>query len=484
VLPAAAVGTAAGVLMGVSSKGSVFVLGAAGALILFAVPIEAVVVAGLVGSVLFRMVAPSASGALSYVPDALLATAVVRVAASAVLGRAERVPHTLRWLPLLLVVFIALLAASAIASGDGGRIVVSSLRQYLRYPLWALTLLRIPADRRTARLLLWTLLGLSLVQLPLAFRQHVGGSVVPAGLHLQPADLITGSFGIGGSGVMTIFLVMAATLWVALAVERVIPAWWLAGLAPVLVLPMAMGSAAVFVILLPLAVMLVLARAAFARGRRPGLPVLIGGLIFISIAVWTGGRIAVAPGLGSGQVAATDVLSAQYLRQYVGDSSQAGPASRLGFLRYAVRTDLASRSGALLGTGPASSVIAGVDVRRADTGLGSFLDQVRSSVWSLQRVLLAFGFPATAVFVLLLGMPGILLRGPLPRDRVLRAAVLSLPVIAFLYVITGPYSAPWTDPGVSVAYWSVVLVSSMAIRCDAADRAGRRASCDVVEVPE
>jgi O-antigen/teichoic acid export membrane protein len=444
--------------------GPLLIAAAGGLVLLMTLPTATVVYVGLVVSVLFRSFVPTATGVLGYLPDAVIVVTIVRLSASAVLNRTEPFPRVLRPMTLIFVAIVGIVLVSAILANDGARVTLAASRQYLRYPLWGIMILKLPVDARTARTLVAFVLGLSLLQFPLTFHQYTSGGVVPAGLNLQPADLVSGSFGIGGSGVMTVFLIMSAILWSSLALERVLPMWSLAFVAPMLILPMAWGSAAIFVVLLPAAIILLVLRSSFARGRGRKLPALFAGALFVLIALWSGGRLALAPGLGGGQEAATRILNTQYLSHYVGAAAANNPASRVGSLQFAMWADTQGAAQVLLGNGPGSSVITASTGQPANTPLGAFLEEAKTSVWSLQRFLLGFGFVATALFIALLCFPGLRLRKAVPEDPVLRSVVLALPVITAVYVAAGPYSAPWTDPGVSSLFWALVAAAAIAVR--------------------
>ena len=93
---------------------------------------------------------------------------------------------------------------------------------------------------------------------------------------------------------MMVFLVAMAAVWFALAMERAIPWWTLWLIGPTVILPMALGSVAMFVVFLPLAVFLLMVRATMqGRGPRPG--GLAGLLVILAVAGWGARSFAVAP---------------------------------------------------------------------------------------------------------------------------------------------------------------------------------------------
>jgi hypothetical protein len=61
--------------------------------------------------------------------------------------------------------------------------------------------------------------------------------------------------------------------------------------------------------------------------------------------------------------------------------------------------------------------------------------------------------------MILLVMPGLKMSGLEGVDRTARALALMLPVATGVYVLAGFYNAAWSDPGISCAYWTIVLAT-------------------------
>jgi hypothetical protein len=268
-------------------------------------------------------------------------------------------------------------------------------------------------------------------------------------------DNVSGTFGLAGSNTTMVFLVFAALAWVALALHRRIPSWslWIVG--PAVVVPMALGSVALFVILLPAALAAVLVRAAAGRGTRVTSGALVGGVLVICLVGWTARAYSLAPGFaGAKQRSAESVLSQEYLRRYLRASEEAGSRTRLGFLSTAV--DATFRTGAtpsLVGRGPQAGVIGAPDEQVTPTATGVL---ATASVQSLPRMLLAFGLLGVLAYVFLVMLCVVPARRRRPRDPAAAALLLILPVAAAIYVATSLYNAPWTDPGVACAFWALV----------------------------
>src|SRR5439155_1446337 len=90
------------------------------------------------------------------------------------------------------------------------------------------------------------------------------------------------------------------------------------------------------------------------------------------------------------------------------------------------------------------------------------------SVQSLQRLLFGYGFPAVALYILMLCAPALALLRARPSHRMQRAVALTLPIAAVVMVLAGVYKAAWTDPGVAAAYWAMVVAASAPADDDAA----------------
>ena len=450
-----AIAVLVGAALGGGTRSGSLVLGAALAAITFAVPMGWLGSLSLGAALGFRLLAPSSSGPLSVVPDALVALVVLRAGALAALRGVPNLPPLVRRAGTLVALFGLLALASAIVNHDSAQALIGSLRQFLRFPLWALALLIAGLSWKDGRSLLRILLAASLLQLPFAVAQF--------GLH-GAGDGVVGTFGAGGSGVMMVFLVAMAAVWFALAMERAIPWWTLWLIGPTVILPMALGSVAMFVVFLPLAVFLLMVRATMqGRGPRPG--VLAGLLVILAVAGWGARSFAVAPPCaGCASTAATSIYSNRYLAQYYDESLRQGPNSRLGFLVFAAKTDAQTGpSGLLFGQGPGQSFVGAGAAPDAKLLLSRFPALRTRSLQSVQRVVLGLGFPALGLITLLIGLPGwASMRHFSSSDPVARAVTLALPVVAAIVLLTGPYTASWSDTGVVAAYWALALVAQTA----------------------
>jgi hypothetical protein len=278
---------------------------------------------------------------------------------------------------------------------------------------------------------------------------------------------------------------MASILWVGLVLQRTLPVWLLWVLAPILVLPMALGSAAVFVALLPAALLALFIRSALSPHSRVTMGALLGGVLLLAVAMWAGGSLALAPGLtGSQQGSATSIFSERYLKGYLATTGKPGPTSRLGFMRLAVDTNLqGGPAGILLGQGPSTAVIG---PRGIQVGPGRSTILAPASVQSVQRLILGFGFPVLLIYVLtvVVGVVWVQRRSALAADGMASALVLALPVAAGTYLVAGVYAAGWTDPGVAATFWCLLAASVLGVSSGADTRvqAGDHADPDQVLV--
>jgi hypothetical protein len=285
---------------------------------------------------------------------------------------------------------------------------------------------------------------------------------------------VAGTFGFAGSNTSMIFLVMMAMVWLALAIMGMVRAWLLWLLVPALVIPMALGSAATFVILLPASIVGLLAWGARTHRVRIGLRTVVTGALFFWVVMWAAQAFALAPGfVGKRQDSATALFSLGYLKHYIHQTEVSGSTSRLGFLRLAVSTNLEDgRSGVLLGQGPTKAVVGNTRIQAGQTR-ASILTS--ASVHGFQRLLLAFGFVAAPLFAVMIAMPATGISRRMPRDDVAAALALALPIVAAIFVFAGPYNSSWSDPGVSAAYWSLVVVAHAGLH---RERSGVRGGRD------
>jgi hypothetical protein len=409
---------------------------------------------------MFRLVSPASTGAASYVPDALLVLIVFKAGFDLAVGRVER-RNAMRWLAAPLLLFLAIAVVSWLGHGAGVRSLFAAMRQYLRFPVWALALAACGIGWQHARRMMWILLGVALLQLPFALHEighPINAASLLPGTHFFAGDNISGTFGLGGSNSAMVFLTLAALVWLALVLYRVVPAWVLMIVAPAIVIPMALGSAAVFVLLLPAAVIALLVRASLTRGAPITVGVLVAGALVLGLVGFGARSFALAPGLnGTSQVSAASALNVDYLNAYVTETSGAGPSRRLGFLSVALHStvfDGAQR--AFLGLGPQTAVIGMQDVQVGPTSLSVL---ATASVQSVPRILLGFGVLGLIAYMILLVMPGLKMSGLEGVDRTARALALMLPVATGVYVLAGFYNAAWSDPGISCAYWTIVLAT-------------------------
>jgi hypothetical protein len=419
---------------------------------LVAVPLSWAVSLSLLASIVFRLAAPSETGVLSVIPDVLIGMVFVRsIANAAVHGRANLPAGIRRMLyPLLGLGVVAVV--SMLVNRDQVLALLYSLRLFYRYPLWAIAATMAGLGLSDARRIVRVVLAGSILQFPVAFLQYRASGA---------GDSVSGTFGRGGSGVMMVFLVIAAALWLALVLERAVPLWPLWFIGPALVLPMAWASAATFVVLLPLALFAVFLRFSVIRHGRLRAEVVLAIVFILVIGGWAARSYAVAPPCaGCRAQSATQLFHDKYLSQYYVTSLSQGPISRLGFLAFSIRENQRSGlSGELFGQGPSASFIGQASTGGLKLALSEFAAQAATSVESLQRFLLGYGFLATLLYLLLIGIPVLpfLSRKRWPEGAEARALIVSLPVAALIVVLAGPYTASWSDPGVAAVFWGLVV---------------------------
>lgn len=451
--------TLAGVAVGTGSRPALLVVAAVAAACLFALPVVWLASMAVGASLVYRLVAPTTTGVVSVVPDVLLAVTVLKVAALASVGHLGRPLALARRVAIPLVAFSGIALISGLYHGDPAVSFLASMRQFARYPLFALALSVYGLSWTEGKRLLTVVLGLSLVQLPLAAYQSIHPPANPfRDVVFFPGDNISGTFGIGGSNTEMVFLVLCALVWLSLVLHRQLGGWVLWAIAPALVLPMALGSAAAFLILLPVAVVSLLIRSALAHRSVRLWGALVGAVFLIGTGIFTASSLSIAPGFaGSAPPNASVILQASYLSRYLTETSDPGSHTRLGFLHLAVDTDRRDGwDGLLLGQGPADAVIGPAHVQVGATRT-SLLG--RSSVQSVPRLVLGFGFLGLGAFVLLVLGPLFGLKRGRPVDGTALALQTMLPVAAAVFLVAGVYNASWSDPGIAATFWALVLAA-------------------------
>jgi hypothetical protein len=457
-----------GSVIGAESGVAMLAVGAAAIPLLLALSIPSLAALSILAALVFRLAAPAAHGPAALVPDILVMAVCGRVLADLALGQGRPLPTGMRRILWPLAAFIGLTLASTVSSGDSLAVWAHAMRQFLRFPIWALALSRTNLNARDAKRLVGVLLAVSLIQFPLALHQfiHPVASTVLQGVRFYKGDNVSGTFGFGGSSTAMIFLVICSAIWLSLVFARVVRAWLLWCLAPLLVLPMALGSAVSYVFFLPLAVLVLLFQGVVSRRIRLSAAGMTGGALLLIISIWAAGHFALAPGFaGSKQQSGTALFSESYLTRYfseTGGSSQ--PGSRLGFLRFAVGSDLrAGWVGEALGHGPSLAVLDQTGPSKLQGELGNHSALATMSVQSLQRLLIGFGFIAPGLFLLILLLPPLGLRHATPADPFGRGLFSALPVAAVVCAVASVYNAPWSDPGVSAAFWTLVVAGYASV---------------------
>jgi hypothetical protein len=446
-LAGVAIATGHGVLLGV---------GLAFSLLLWVLPLEVLMDLVLVASLGFRVIDPTGGHLTSYVPDLLLLLFVARVGMNLALVEGRGTPKATRRMATLVVCLLVLAAGSALANGNASIALVSSVRQFLRFPVWALAAFLSGVTWVEGKRILWVVLAFSLIQLPLAAYQFFLGTGI---------DRVTGTFGEGGSGVMMIFLVSAAVVWFSLSVAGSLRWRTLLVVLPALLLPMAWGSAVAFLLLLPLALLGLVLRSASSGRSRISFAHVVGGTLLVVAGVWAAQSFSLAPGFASSaEISGVGILSQGYIGRYFA-TTEAEPGSRLGFLRFAVRTNLdGGPKGVLFGQGPSSSIIGAPSLASSNQSLSLFAAAAAHSVWSLQRFLLGYGFVALAIYMaLILSMSVMSQKHVEPPDRTAQALLLATPILGAIALFAGPYTAGWSDPGVAAGFWALVVAAHTAL---------------------
>ena len=215
-----------------------------------------------------------------YLPELLGAAALLIVIALGIRDRFRFVR------PAYWVVFGLLtlcLIAGALANNLDTGPLFSGLRAYLRAIPWFLVPAVFAFSENNIRTQLRWLLGISLLQLPIAIEQRIKTTDNYAGFVAVTGDWTTGT--LLSSAYLSLFLVSVACVIAALTLKRHLPKWQGFPLVIVLLVPTMINETKVTFILLPLALFITF-QVCSERGRRLKQAVLAIAVLAVFLAVF------------------------------------------------------------------------------------------------------------------------------------------------------------------------------------------------------
>jgi hypothetical protein len=268
----------------------------------------------------------------AYVPELLGAMAALLVIALGLRDqfRLVRPAYVLVFGGLLLTMLCGVLA-NGVDSGP----VVSGLRLYLRAVPWFFIPAVFAFSSQQIRMQLYVLLGVCLLQLPLAAEQRIHTASATWGFVAITGDWTTGTM--GDSGVLSIFLVGASCIAIALYEKKQLSFFTFLTIFLLILLPTTINETKAVVIFLPVALLVALMCAADARVRVKRLVVglcvlLMFGAIFVPV------YDALNAGREYSSTLGEFFLDKNKVKAYVGsDSADSSDAGRIGSIVYSLR---------------------------------------------------------------------------------------------------------------------------------------------------
>jgi hypothetical protein len=187
-------------------------------------------------------------GPMKYIPELLGGVALLCVVALGIRDRFQFV-RPAYW--VLFGLLTICLAASAVANALEPGPLFSGLRAYLRAIPWFFVPAIFAFSEKRVRTQLKWLLGISLLQVPLAIEQRIKTADNYYGFVSVTGDNTTGTFIL--SGPLSIFLVSGACVVAALALKRILPKWQALSLAMLMLVPTMINETKVTIVVAPFA---------------------------------------------------------------------------------------------------------------------------------------------------------------------------------------------------------------------------------------
>jgi hypothetical protein len=365
----------------------------------------------------------------------------------------EELWSSLRPLIGLLLALFLIIVVSAFFNSVASSVIIASLKNYFTYPLLFLVLVMMDLPGEQQKFIRLLLLGLILIQVPIAVLQHYsflpGAAATISGIE----DRAGGTVGVNATGILSLLCIGVAGIMLTLIVfdgvkMRYLVAALLAILGPI----MAEGKIAIF--LLPVVVLTVIGlKARFGsvgKWYRLTFIILLGvGLVFSTIYLIQ--TLAINTNLVSLLSSPSNLLL--YMTTIGGDPLLA-KFGRLTDLRVTVELLGQNIRSLLFGFGP---------------GLMSRSGQVyaASSPFSIYLIKGIGGFEATAILletgalgaIAYLVLPVLIVVKVLKTSREIQDSSLVLQITSFVVVtvvfwVGAFYSQPWWSPALSVSFWT------------------------------
>jgi len=356
----------------------------------------------------------------------------------------------LRPVLVAMIVLIVVMALSAVANSTPAMVVLAGLKRYVPYLLVFFAIVILPPTRELQRTVLGLILGLVLIQVPMAILQRYG--ILPgAGVSTSLDDWAGGTLGTNATGILTMLCAGLAGVMLNLIVFDRVRFRYLAAAAFLMLAPVVSeGKAAILFV--PAAVLtIVLLKIVYSRAGRWsstfGVVALGVGLTFLVIYLMTV--------LGFGALMTQITGSRDALVRYltiVGGDPQLARFGRLSELEAAMRFVAGNFKWFLVGLGP------GVMSKTGQMGLTSaaLVRDIGKGLGSAQAsvMLIEFGWMGSTAFLVLhlTVLNGIIKASRKAVSPTVEYAT-SFVVVWVVFMLGIGYTQPWLSAPLSMSFW-------------------------------
>jgi hypothetical protein len=367
---------------------------------------------------------------------------------------------------LLIPAFFLVYGASFLfgaALVDPNRLTLEVLRFELIFPAIAIVTAWVARDANVRRRLITLILGVAVIETVVVVVQAVSGlRGVSASQRIDnQVDAVTGTLGASSSGRLSLALMLAATVFLAFAVERAWRPLLSGGLAAALAFAGVLASVRGIFVFVPAVLGAVLLTYGVSSRRSPGarraLAMLLPAVAFVPL-FWLSMQ-AVYPG------ATARLQTPSEVRTYLLQPHPGGALPQRG-LQVKLAIDHASAGGlgtALFGRGLGVTwpTYGGRLNTSSDPNvLAPFLtpEQQTGGVW-VSRILTELGWVGVLMFLLLIGYLVLLARRTrslVPDATVDRALIVALPGLAALTFAGAFYEQVLDEPAYATIFWPLV----------------------------
>jgi len=333
---------------------------------------------------------------------------------------------------------LAFLGIAVVSAGFTGATLVNAavgVRQVVKF----LPLLFAPSvfewSEKQMRTVVWTLVGLTIVQTPFALWEFATRSS-------SSGDSVGGTLGTTSSGVLTVFIIGMVTLVAGMYIYRVSPGWRILAAMLLVCVPPALNETKVFFVAAPLIwVLMIVPRV----GRNVG---GVGRIVLALVAVFT----IVAVGYSTFYDARM-LTPTSFLQEEQGDTAKNGVLNRLPQVEFSAALIAQAPATLALGFGPGAasrSVVGGtVGALVAEYGMALY-----NTVF-LSWLMLELGVAGLAAFLALLGsvFAGCVRLERQDEEPFWQATAMGVQGIILTWAFMSIYTATFNADGLAATLW-------------------------------